>query len=359
MVIPTKNRSAILLSTLESLRLQTFQSFECIVVDNDDTNATARAFTSLTLPSNFRIVKTGGLPMADNWDFAVKQAKGDFLIILEDKTLIRLNLLELLSDYFCSHLSTECISWLQDTRDVDSLDWDSFVVGHVNTQVLSSESILRRAFKSDWHYVSRYIPRGFNSAISRRIYQGTGSADRDFRLCRPNSPDYSLGFQTLFLSPTITHWNTHATTINSNSPSNGSDCLKKGQLFNSFLKETGITIDSLFCCVPSKVFSLHNALTNELILLTRRYGIEKCFSLNSTLYYCNISYELLLREQMGLMIEDDLRQFREETNSLPTTVRIRVVLHILLNHSATLNRWGINNLRRHGPITHVKNFFFD
>ncbi len=84
MLIPTKNRSHLVGYAVRSVLDQSFEDFEIILVDNDDGDDTERAVRLFSDP-RLRYFKTGGLNMSENWEFALNQAKGQYVTVLEDK----------------------------------------------------------------------------------------------------------------------------------------------------------------------------------------------------------------------------------------------------------------------------------
>lgn len=83
-VLPTLNRAGYLAWAIQSVLRQTFEDFELIVSDNcstDDTETVVKSFSDARL----RPVKTEKtLPMYDSWEFALRQAKGEYVTFLGD-----------------------------------------------------------------------------------------------------------------------------------------------------------------------------------------------------------------------------------------------------------------------------------
>lgn len=83
-IIPTRERCETLAYALETVLDQTTESLEIIVSDNfsqDDTKAVVRRFED----PRVRYLNTGQrLSMCDNYEFAVTQARGEYVIIIGD-----------------------------------------------------------------------------------------------------------------------------------------------------------------------------------------------------------------------------------------------------------------------------------
>ena len=83
-VMPTRNRGHLLCSALQHALNQTFGDYEIVVVDNcssDDTPEVVRKVGG----SRVRYLRTEKtLPMHANWEFALSQARGEWVTFLCD-----------------------------------------------------------------------------------------------------------------------------------------------------------------------------------------------------------------------------------------------------------------------------------
>ncbi|HEX7859621.1 MAG TPA: glycosyltransferase family 2 protein [Verrucomicrobiae bacterium] len=96
-LIPTKNRSEIVGGAIESALAQTYGDLEIIVSDNDDSESATRDAVAKYGDPRIRYFRTSGkLPMHENWENALAQAQGQWVLILEDKMRLVRNALEIL-----------------------------------------------------------------------------------------------------------------------------------------------------------------------------------------------------------------------------------------------------------------------
>jgi hypothetical protein len=87
-LIPTRDRPELLRFALESAKRQTWEDFEVIVSDNSVAKP-ARAVFDEYADARFRYVRPPGqVSMADNWEFASLQARGEHVTVLIDKTVL-------------------------------------------------------------------------------------------------------------------------------------------------------------------------------------------------------------------------------------------------------------------------------
>ncbi|MBK9640615.1 MAG: glycosyltransferase family 2 protein [Saprospiraceae bacterium] len=94
-VYPTKDRPDYLYYCLKSAKLQTFENFEVIISDNSQYQSAKPVYSEFLNDTRFKYFWTGGhLAMADNFSFAIKLAKGDYVTVLTDKVTLLPSALE-------------------------------------------------------------------------------------------------------------------------------------------------------------------------------------------------------------------------------------------------------------------------
>src|SRR5262245_61003101 len=83
-VIPTRDRPGPLLSALPTCLMQRFDSFEVVVSDNG-TGDGAREVVEAVGDTRFRYARTPrSLAMTDSWEFAIEQASGEYVLLMDD-----------------------------------------------------------------------------------------------------------------------------------------------------------------------------------------------------------------------------------------------------------------------------------
>ncbi|WP_291550121.1 glycosyltransferase family A protein [Bosea sp. (in: a-proteobacteria)] len=112
-LIPTRDRPSYVRNALESVLEQSFDDFEVIVCDNYKKRSCKPEVEAFGDPRVRYLNPSSALAMHDNWEFAIDQARGDFVLVLIDKTLLRLNALERLQAATLSH-PAEIYSWTSD-----------------------------------------------------------------------------------------------------------------------------------------------------------------------------------------------------------------------------------------------------
>jgi hypothetical protein len=112
-LIPTRDRPAYVRNALESVVNQSFADFEVIISDNFKDHSCKGVVEEFADPRVRYITPAEPLAMHDNWEFAIDQARGDFVLVLIDKTLLRVSALERLQAATLSH-PAELYSWTSD-----------------------------------------------------------------------------------------------------------------------------------------------------------------------------------------------------------------------------------------------------
>jgi glycosyltransferase involved in cell wall biosynthesis len=83
-VIPTRERHDVLGAAMRAVLAQTRDNFELVVMDNAGSSATREVIESFADPRIRHIRAPERLPMVDNWEMALAQARGDYVTILGD-----------------------------------------------------------------------------------------------------------------------------------------------------------------------------------------------------------------------------------------------------------------------------------
>lgn len=113
--LPTRNRQAYCIKTIEALAEAKGTDFEVIVGDNsDDPAPLADYFTTKLQDDRFRLISPGPAPlsMVDNWERLLEQAGGRWISVIGDDDYIDTRVTGLIRRFEILH------------RDVDAINWD-------------------------------------------------------------------------------------------------------------------------------------------------------------------------------------------------------------------------------------------
>jgi glycosyltransferase involved in cell wall biosynthesis len=199
-VIPTCERANLLATTLPACLLTDRDDVEVLVSDNFSGPETASVIDRYRGDRRLRSVRTDRrLPMADHWEFAWQQARGEFIIINSDDDVISPPLLHCIDDA-SKHMAIGLASW--DAGLYLHPDWD--LSGANTFQFEASHTGL--AFDIDpWRVIEKYarlnlvrcFPHGTRVCFSRQLAER--ARKRVGRIFWTPYPDYSASLLMLAL----------------------------------------------------------------------------------------------------------------------------------------------------------------
>ena len=127
-VIPTRDRPGLLTNAVKSVLNQTYENFQLIVSDNPIHQDSKRVVEIFNDPRIEYVRAPSEINMHEHWEFAVSHAKGDYVIVLIDKTLLKATALNQIYNLSKTHPS-EIYSWAMDTHVLERENQDDFISG--------------------------------------------------------------------------------------------------------------------------------------------------------------------------------------------------------------------------------------
>lgn len=205
-VLPTKNRSEIIHFAIDSVLNQDFSNYELLVIDNDDTDNTANLVQTYLTNSKVKYFKTGNLSMAENWNYGFRQVSGKYILVIEDKFIVKPHALKVLHDLIILTnpyiLSWKDRNYLSVKNNTTAVPEKLTVVSYASSEIISW--LLNMEYYK-YNRLKDVLPRGFNSCIKYELYQHIFAEHG--ALSMENAPDYTLGYQVLFSSESINYIN--------------------------------------------------------------------------------------------------------------------------------------------------------
>ena len=202
-LLPTKGRPELARDALLSVLGQTFIDFEVIVSNNGADSATRAALGSLVHDSRVRYLEQEQiLPMPEHWEKLSRLAKGHYLTVLPDRSVLKQGALAKIA---CLHQAggadAEVITWPWD------LYYESgFLLPFAQTTdasvVLESVKLCIDCFRPQAPYPMA-LPRGLNSSVSANVIRSI--RNRHGEAFAPISPDFSFAFNCLLNHPRVVH----------------------------------------------------------------------------------------------------------------------------------------------------------
>lgn len=123
-VLPTRDRPEMVELSLACLSRQSFSDFEVIVVDNYIDSSCRDKFLPYQSDERFHYyTPETALPMADNWEFAITKARGEYVAVISEKYLFRHDALQIVFDNVNRYPAPErpeVITWWHETFTLQS-----------------------------------------------------------------------------------------------------------------------------------------------------------------------------------------------------------------------------------------------
>ena len=200
-VVPTRNAEKTLGLTLRTCLEQEFEDYEILVSDNSATSATEELIASLDSPRIRRVRPERTLSMQENWEFAVEQATGEFILVLGSDDGLMLHCLKE-ADRLLRMLDTKLLRW-----DSVCYNWPDVPA----QDVLSPNTLLIPLKQTDFYHPIRWrdsrqamleaansrisyaeLPTVYSSAVHRSLLDSL--RQRTGRVFHSDCPDVYSGF---------------------------------------------------------------------------------------------------------------------------------------------------------------------
>jgi glycosyl transferase family 2 len=298
-VIPTKARPTLLRDALHSVVRQDFADYEVIVSDNFNDARTRHTVEPFLEDPRLRYVRTDAdLPMPAHWEWATAQARGRFVLVVTDRSVLTRQALARIHRAIVSHWEDIAVcSWRWSLFD----DAEGILYGEGRgtdrgeVAVLSSERIAR-AFvdhADDYPYA---LPRGLNSCyrqdVAQRIRERLGG------LFAPVNPDFTSAFLLLAHVPEVLHLNDTLFISQGLAVSNGGRGM--AATCAPYLETLGEV--HVYAHVPIKAPIVHNVIFNDFLAVQRRAGGHLAgVRANWVEYFVACYRELLEKQGAGLL----------------------------------------------------------
>lgn len=287
-IIPTKNRNWVVNEAILSILRQSHSEWELIVVDNDDTEATAEVCRQHADP-RIKHLRTGGLSMADNWERGLEAATGRYVTYLQDKNCLRQHALRRAEEAL-RDCGAEFMAWKADCI-IDNETPARLARARVTRTLGSRESVDVLA-----DIVGRMDGKGFMpfpnyGFICRELLARILGAPPS-RLCLGLDPALGAALQILASTDRVAlldeAWFVHG----HNHLSNGKSVENQGKTFKSFNKDSGVTDSIYHDRVPVKTVTVINAAYNEYLRIREILGPDRLPPLDLPAYFCTV-YEAI------------------------------------------------------------------
>lgn len=191
-VVPTRERADTLSSTLRTIVSQAYEDCEIIVSDNDSRDDTREVVASLG-DSRIRYINTGRrVSMAENWEWAFRHARGDFLTYIGDDDGFVPGAIgkamELLESSGKEALVWDKIEYhWPDNTDQFRKNWFSMRIDNDHVTIVEARKVLSKVLAFDEGYTR--LPCLYNGIIRKRWLDDLAGRSSNERFFNAISPD--------------------------------------------------------------------------------------------------------------------------------------------------------------------------
>ena len=336
-VLPTRGRPEVVRTALENILHQTFDQFELFVIDNDVGGATRETVESFR-DERVRYLRTGGLPMPDNWELAYKQGDGEYQILFRDRGVFLLpDALEQLKT-ICEQSRAHVITWRIAPQDPET--GKHRIAGFSGkAQFMDSKAMVRSFLHGNYRLIADRSPRGLNCALQRGFLEKLRA--RCTTVCPTVSPDYTLAYQVLMETDRILHVDYPLVGQIREDLSNGRRSGLTEAGVEHGVKEWQVAESDLYKFTPAPFYTLRNSLFNDFFRLNEEHGWGFSF------------FDLDYTQYLALLMED-LAKFEMSEKNLQRINRWKVLYEVQSVHV----KQSVSNLARQVLQEKMRSLFF-
>lgn len=290
-VLPTKNRPALLPDAIRSVLLQDFDDFELIISDNFNDERTRQAIQPFLGDARVRYLRAEEeLSMPEHWEFATANPRGQYVTVLTDRSVLKQGALRAIHHALMeTGGEIPVCSWRWAGYDELSgiVTGDSGDVRTAKAEVLESKNVVQEYANKPINSPYK-LPRGLNSCYRADIAQEMRA--RYGGLFLPLNPDYFSAFALLAICDQILYFDTPLSLSQGGTISNGG----KGMDGTAELYLRSLKVARYYDYVPIKSPLVKNTIWNDLLAAREMVGGNlRSLGVDWVVYFIDCYKELL------------------------------------------------------------------
>jgi hypothetical protein len=301
-VVPTRNRPALVTNAVTSVLEQDFTDFELIISDNSDSAQAEETYERLRdvrKDDRVRYLRPDCvLPMTGHWEWAVRQSRGSFTGILTDRSAYRLYTLKTVHSN-CEQYRPEVISFL-----ADSIFGEDFPFRIKLRRPAPGASLIKSSdmlFDFARCEFSKRVPRMLNSFCrTDRLHQIVRQYGSIFTGI---SPDYSFCFRILDCVDEILSLDARLVMVGGESQSNGG-AFRTNQM-NAASRDFLVQMKAqsnwfAYGPLPGQISTITNAILREYEIVSSCQASGRFQPIDKQAFYDKTIAELVALTAQGL-----------------------------------------------------------
>jgi glycosyltransferase involved in cell wall biosynthesis len=329
-VIPTRGRTQVVDWAIRSALAQTFTDLECVVIDNNLDDRVEKICAQFA-DSRLRRVKTGGLNMPDNLDEAYRNARGTYVILIEDRQCLYHHTLSFVHD-LAQREELDCLLWNNDVFE-DGTEGSRIrrfgrdrTVKRVRTDDVLEGFCGRNPSQDPMQFILAHRC-AVKVSLLEQIRAQTG-----LQICEPCSPDGTAGLKIMNVLDSYHYFNGSLSVSHSDQLSNGANYHRNKSSTDEFWKSIGGK-ETAYAHTPIKSCFNENTSFNDYLRLTKVLGGRlQGHALDMIYYYTKLGIVLLKAMEEGHDRKEELAAWQTALAKEPVSVR-NVVKNNLRNRN--------------------------
>lgn len=326
-----------MLKAIDSVLVQNFKDFEMLIVDNSS-NVGVGSLIKGYDNDKIKYIKTGGLSMPDNWEFAYSKASGSYLITLTDRMYFSdAYVLSCIYKVATSSKNPYIITWPWGTEDKPPrvISIKKRIKKYVK---LSSRDLMQGFFDGGRarHAFNAKGPRGLNAALPRICYEQTLNKFASLTDCL--SPDYVMSFRLLQEYSELLHINSPLIISGGGQVSNGFRCKNDKAQFLSYVESCGMVEEATFHYTLIKLGTVFNSIYNDFFSQANKFGWAYTWNDIDLVNYFLLIYEEISAYDNIQIRNECIAEWGRSLDDQDEVVRLEVLQRLSIMHVAKRKR---------------------
>jgi len=304
-VIPTKGRANLLVDAIGSVLQQDFSDYELIVSDNFNDERTKQTIDLFKENLHIRYFRTESeLNMPQHWEFATTKARGKYVLVLTDRSVLKQHALATINKELVAHSEIAICSWRWTFFDeISGIETGEATDQRMQGIELLTTSFVAQDFTRKSVNYPYSLPRGLNSCyrtdLAKLIREKHGA------LFMTMAPDYSSSFLLLAYADEILYINkslflSHALNVSTGGISAASTALKYIE---------SLHLLNPYQYVPIKAPIVENVMFSDFIMVKEMTnGNLKNVEIDWVEYFVACYREILAKVWAGVLSKSDIKQ---------------------------------------------------
>jgi glycosyltransferase involved in cell wall biosynthesis len=324
LAIPTRNRGELAEQAVQYVLGQKFQDFELIIADSDETDDTVQRLKRFQDP-RIRYFNTRGKTGPDNFQFCADQVRGEYLVFMTDRLMLRPEALEVLYQHSEARrypsIRYHCDTF--DDRKTPPKIWKpEFLNG--NRTVTADEVLKGFVGEENGPLLARIVPMPQLSAIHRSMLEKVkGTQDRP--IFAPIVPDMWCCFAQLSCCEEEMLNIGQMLSVFVMRMGAGMQFLHKKASGSDFLREICKNGELDMAHVPLKALPTANMIFNDYMRARQLFGGKlEAYPLPMTTYFDGVFRNFEDSLKIGINMRAEYQEWKTELKKQPIDVQTEV-----------------------------------